>query len=251
MKHPGTAKFSSAKGDARTYLHFLVVLTISLLCTGILLVIATVLFAGFDDGAFFLPICFQRECLKRFAYLYKAPVAITSATLVALSAVATVGGIFVALQSYVANVRATAFSNHISQLNAFLNYVSGEIAKRPRIASQSVDSFYWYRKIFDNAGRGDLEVSVHYDDLLKELAATIRTSNELASHPSHERFRYVEHQKRMIAALSGFGISMVRQPRLEFFEIEEQVLSMVIAVNFAFCTSSNSNLPTVPARLYL
>lgn len=210
---------------------------------------ATVLFAGFDDGAFFLPICFQRECFKRVVYLYKAPIAIASATLVVLSAIATVGGIFVALQSYVANVRAVAFSNHISQLTAFLNYVSGEIAKRSRIAAQSVDSYFWYRKIFDDAGRGDLEVSVHYVRLLQELAAAIQISNKLASHPSHERFRYVEHQQRMIAALSGFGISVVRQPRLEFFEIEEQVLSMVIAVNFAFCTGSN--LPEVPARLYL
>jgi hypothetical protein len=53
----------------------------------------------------------------------------------------------------------------------------------------------------------------------------------------------------MIAALSGFGISLVRQPRLDFFEIEEQVLSMVVAVNFAFCP--RPNLPAVPARLYL
>lgn len=249
MKQPGTAKSSSATSDARTYLRFLVALTAFLLCAGILLVIATVLFAGFDDGAFFRSICFQRECFKRVVYLYKAPVAIASATLVALSAVATVGGIFVALQSYVANVRATAFSNHISQLNAFLNYVSGEIAKRPRIAAQSVDSFFWYRKIFDDAGRGDLEVSNHYVRLLQELAEAIQISNDLASHPSRERFRFVEHQQRMIAALSGFGISLVRQPRLDFFEIEEQVLSMVVAVNFAFCP--RPNLPAVPARLYL
>lgn len=249
MKQLGAAKSSSATSDARMYLRLLIALTALLFCAGVLLVIATVLLAGFDDGAFFRQVCFQRDCFKRAAYLYKAPVVIASATLVALSAVATVGGIFVALQSYVVNVRATAFSNHISQLNAFLNYVSGEIAKRPRIAAHSVDSFYWYRVIFNDAGRGDLEVSVHYVRLLQELAEAIQISNDLASHPSRERFRFVEHQQRVIAALSGFGISMVRQSRLEFFEIEEQVLSMLIAVNFAFCPSSN--LPAVPSRLYL
>lgn len=249
MKRAGTAKSSSTTSNARNYLRFLVVLTACLLCAGMLLVVTTVLFAGFDDGAFFLPICFQRECFKRVLYLYNAPVAIASATLITLSAVAAVGGIFVALQSYVANVIAVAFSNHISQLNAFLNYVSGEISKRPRIAAQSVDTFHWYRKIFDDAGRGDLEVSAYYVRLLQELAVAIQISNDLADHPSRERFRYVEHQQRMIAALSGFGISVVRQPRLEFMEVEEQVLSMVIAVNFAFC--AGSNLPEVPVRLYL
>jgi len=249
MTQSGTRKSSSATSDARTYLRLLVALTALLLCVGILLVIATALFAGFADGAFSRQICFQRECFKRVMYLYKAPVAIASATLIALSAVATVGGIFVALQSYVANVRATAFSNHISQLNAFLNYVSGEIAKRPRIAAQSVDSFYWYRMIFDNAGQGELEVSIEYVRLLQELAAAIGISNDLAGHPSRDRFRFVEHQQRMIAVFSAFGISMVRQPRLEFFEIEEQVLSMVAAVNFAFCR--RSSLPAVPDRLYL
>ncbi len=249
MKPRGMAKSSSATSNARAHLRFLVVLTSSLFCVGALLVIATALFAGFADGAFFLSMCFQRECFKQVAYLYKAPVAVASATLVALSAVATVGGIFVALQSYVANVRATAFSNHISQLNAFLNYVSSEIAKRPRVAAQSIDTFYWYRKIFADAGQGDLDISANYVELLQDLAKTIQTSNDLASHPSRERFRFVEHQQRMISALSDFGISMVRQPRLEFFEIEEQLLSMIVAVNFAFCP--RSNLPALPSRLYL
>jgi len=243
------SKFPSATSDARIYLRRLVALTALLLCVGVLLVIATMLFAGFADGAFSRQICFQRECFKRVMYLYKAPVAIASATLVALSAVATVGGIFVALQSYVANVKATAFSNHISQLNAFLSYVSGEIAKRPRIAAQSVDSFFWYRKIFNNAGQGELEVSIDYVRLLQKLAMTIGRSNDLVGHPARDRFRFVEHQQRMIAVFSDFGISMVRQPRLEFFEIEEQVLSMVTAVNFAFC--ARTDLPAVPNRLYL
>ena len=244
-----TAASLAPKTDARKYLRALAVLTISLFFLGVSLVIATVLFAGIDDGAFSRRICFQRECFKNIFYIYKAPVAIASGTLTVLSSVATVGGIFVALQSYVANVRATAFSNHISQLNAFLNYVAGEISKRPRIAPQSVDSFYWYRAIFNDAGKGDLEVSNNYVELLKGLAAAIQISNELASHPSRERFRFVEHQNRLIEALSGFGISMIRQPRLEFFEIEEQVLSMLSAVNFAFC--SRSDLPLMPARKYL
>jgi hypothetical protein len=249
MRKNLTAASPASKADARKYLHALAILTLILLLFGVSLVIATVLFAGFDDGAFSRRICFQRECVKNVLYIYKAPVAIASGTLTILSSVATVGGIFVALQSYVANVRATAFSNHISQLNAFLNYISVEISKRPRIAPQSVDSFYWYRTIFADAGRGDLEPSDHYANLLKKLAAAIEVSNDLASHPSRERFRFVEHQNRLIEALSGFGISMIRQSRLEFFEIEGQVLSMLSAVNFAFC--SRSDLPPIPDRKYL
>jgi hypothetical protein len=103
--------------------------------------------------------------------------------------------------------------------------------------------------IFDNAGQGELEVSNHYIQLLQKLVAAIGISNDLARHPSRDRFRFVEHQQRMIAVFADFGISMVRQPRLEFFEIEEQVLSIVTAVNFAFC--HRPNLPAMPARLYL
>lgn len=216
---------------------------------GLLLAAVAILLGGLVDGYFHRSICFERSCLSRVYFLFKAPIVIVSGTLALLSAVATIGGIFVALQSYVTSAKATAFTNHISQLNAFLVYISGETAKRPRISPQSVDAFHWYRMIFQDAGVGELAVSDRYKRIVSGINDAIAISNSLATEASRDRFRYVDHQDRMIAAMNELGISIVRQPRLEFFEIEDQVVDMVKAVNVAFCP--RPDLPYLAKRLYI
>jgi hypothetical protein len=222
---------------------------ISTLGVGLFLCLWTTLTAGLIDGAFQQHICATRHCLASASHIFKAPITIASATLVVASAVAAAGSIFVAAQSYVLSTQSAIFSNHIGQLNAFLAYMASEISKRPRISNQSVDGFRWYRLIFQNAGRGTLEVSLRYQSHLQELIDAIEHSNKLSTTASKESFRYVEHQVRMINTLSAFGITLVRQPRLDYYEIEGQALSLIEAINFAFCFDEATQ--SLPKREYL
>jgi len=162
--------------------------------------------------------------------------------------IATIGGIFVALSSYLTTAGATAFGNHIAHLAVFQSYLSTEVAKRHRISAASLDAFYWYSLIFPDAGLGRLSVSSKYELIVASLRDVIELSNRQAATAREGSFRYVPHQDRVVVALRSFGIKVERQPRVAFFEIEDEVFSLIRAVNFAFCgTSSKCNLPN---RIY-
>jgi hypothetical protein len=179
---------------------------------------------------------------------YRYAFNVLAGTVAFLVAIATVGGIFVALASYLAATGASAFGNHISHLSIFQSYLNSEIAKRGRVSPASLDSFLWYTLIFPRAGAGNMLVSDLYKDIVAQLRSEIEKSNAQASNARSGSFRYVDHQNRVIEALARFGIKLSRQPRVEFFEIEDEIFSLIRAVNFAFC--KNDPGCHVPLRVY-
>ena len=238
--------FYNRFGDARLSVLLTVMLIIGTL--GLLAALAAFFAAGVMDGIFERHLCIKISCLNNASEAYKYVFSIMSATIGLLVAVATIGGIFVALLSYLHATSATAFGNHISHLTVFQSYLISEINKRPRIMPSSVDIFYWYHLIFPDARSGRLVVSGRYEDLILELGGQIFKSNEQATRAKGGSFRYVDHQNRIISALSKIGLKVDRQPRIEFFEIEDEVFSLIRAVNSAFCMGSEKC--EVPQRVY-
>jgi hypothetical protein len=233
-------------GDARLALLLVVMLVIVVI--GFVVASGMFLIAGFEDGLFARKFCLKSECVDRAISGYKYAFGVASGTVSLLVSIATMGGIFVALLSYLHATSATAFGNHISHLTVFQSYLASEISKRQRIAGASVDVFHWYHLIFPEARSGRLTVSSAYEEVMAELGKEVGKSNAQASAATEGSFRYVDHQNRIILAVSKIGLKLDRQPRVDFFEIEGEVFSLIRSVNSAFCMESDKC--AFPARSY-
>lgn len=231
------------------YLNVLVSGLLIVTALGVVLSCLVFFLTGFAGGEFSSALCFSNECVKRFFDAFDQSFLILAKTLELLVGLATIGGIVVALMSYLNSASATALSNHISHFTIFQNYVASEILKRNRISPSSVDTFVWYNLIFSNSRTGKTSISEGYCQIIVTLNEVLSFSNEQARTAAQGSFRYMPHQQRMIDALLLLGITLTHQPRNEFYEVEDQILSLISSLNKSFCYSDK--VPVLSKREYV
>lgn len=186
-------------------------------------------------------ICMNNDCVQAWIECVSNALAIGKATSELLVAWATVGGIVIALLTYLTNEKNSALTNHISHYTTFQSYVINEIEKRNRISRASVDISLWYNLIFTNSRNGDMQISKNYLKIISEINSCIKESNQQAQTATDGAFRYKPHQERIKAALCKFGIDLTFQPKNDFYEIEGQMFSLITAVNKSFCHPTTLN----------
>ncbi|TDY35325.1 retron Ec48 family effector membrane protein [Janthinobacterium sp. 75] len=180
-------------------------------------------------------ICLNSDCVERFIKAVEPALSVGKATSDLLVAIATAGGILIALWSYLTSVSNSALGNHISHFSIFQSYLNSEIAKRNRVNIGSIDTFYWYNLVFPKSKSGIMVVSKKYKNYIEEIRLHISESNAIASTPTGETFRYKPHQAEMQNRLSNIGITISMQPRIEYYEIEDQLISLIDCINSSFC----------------
>jgi hypothetical protein len=195
------------------------------------------------------PLCLEEACVQLWAKANEYSLAIAKTTSDLLVALATAGGIVVALMSYVSNVSNSALANHINHYAIFQSYVNNEIEKRSRIEASSIDIFLWYNAIFRESRVGVMSVSGEYHKFVKELNEKISASNNQAKSAKDGTFRYTLHQAQIKEQMKIIGIIISSQPRNDFYEIEDQVFSLISAVNQSFCFSTK--IPPLVTRAYV
>lgn len=211
--------------------------------------IASLISTGFHNKIFSKEFCLENSCLQYFNEMFSSSIEIFTGSLEALSFIATTGGILVALQSYITSSQASTIANHISHFSIFQTFISNEVCKRDRISIYSIDVFAWYQAIFPNSRNGEISACDKYKEQISNISSEINISNKQTTTPSREGFRYKEHQDRMISCLSPIGIGISRATRNGYFEIEDQVISLINSVHRAFC--SGDDIPEIPKRLYI
>jgi hypothetical protein len=204
--------------------------------------------SGLNEG-FSREFCFSNDCYLEFFEIYKAAFLLGEVMTKLVLGGATIGGILIALFSYVNTQKVNALSNHLSHLAVFQEYMSSEIEKRPLVSGSSVDVLRWYNYIFSESRYGVTDVSDEYQKFIKSLNREIKASNLQASHAEGGSFRYVPHQTRVIEVLSQVGICIDRAPRNHFFETEQEVFSLIRSINKEFCFGRD--LPDVFSSQYL
>ncbi|WP_339545446.1 retron Ec48 family effector membrane protein [Pseudomonas sp. RA_35y_Pfl2_P32] len=230
------------------YLNYLSAGLLLVAAIGVLLSAMNLITTGVG-GEFARPLCFNNGCIKKFFALFDQSFLILTATLSLLVGLATIGGIIVALMSFLNSANATALTNHISHFSIFQNYVALEVSKRNRISPASVDIFVWYNLIFSNSRNGKTSISDEYCRVIAALNQEIFFSNEQARTAIQGSFRYMPHQKRIIDALGCLGVALNHQPRNEFYEIEDQVFALISSLNKSFCFSNK--VPELLKRQYV
>lgn len=192
--------------------------------------------------------CLRNECLNNVADYYSAPIAIFGFFVDVLVFVATVGGIFVALMSYLGSTETSKFTNHISHLSLFQEFFVGEVNKRDRLSISSFDVHGVYSMIFPGSKDGVFVPGGSYSCFLGRVNNAIDESNRKFKTGAVPPFSYQQHQTAMIACFGMIGFSLQHMPKLDFFEIESQILDLLETINKSFLGGDKSL--EVNKRLY-
>lgn len=224
--------------------------TLAIIATiGISLSIITFIGNGINYDIFLRPICLTKNCANDFIEQFMPSFVIAKGTMDFLVAIATTGGIVVALLSYLTASGTAALTNHISHFSVFQNYVIAEVSKRTRVDLASIDTLVLYNCIFSESRSGRTDISNNYINFVKELNSLIEKSNTQAERAIEGAFRYKQHQERIRDQLQKCGIVVFLSPRNDFYEMEGQLFSLIDRVNQSFCYSNS--VPALIHRKYI
>lgn len=204
------------------------------LCIFLLSLVITMIEMEFYQLSF----CLRSECLANIKTMYKPQIELLFGVASLTGTMTTIGGIFVAVSTYLNNVSTNALSNHIAHLQVFQDYLIIEVGKHDHLSISAIDVYGWYNSIFTMSRQGSLNVSDSYNVSLQSINNNIILSNNESETAKSGSFQYKKHQSRMTLAFNNFGINMGFHPRNDYFEIEGQVLTLITSINKAFCSNS-------------
>jgi hypothetical protein len=213
---------------------------------GMLIAIVSAATTVFSTGLNEHSLCFENDCLKYFTDQIDQSIQVVNGTLQLLVGLSTIGGIFVALVTYLNNVDSSALSNHLSHIEVFTGHVYREVSKHPRISATSIDPLLLYNLMFAGSLRGSVSISKSYLDALSRLNHEIDESNRICRSGAPGAFRYIDHQSRMKSALHELGITVERLPRNDFFEVERDVIDFLTKIHKSFAPAGRSPQISTP-----
>lgn len=193
--------------------------------------------------------CLTNECLETTITLFSASIKIFQGLLIIVTSIATIGGIFLALKSYINSYNNSILHNHISHLSIFKDFILGELNKRDKLDISSFDIFKWYNLIYSESKIGSMKISTKYISAINQINAVIDSSNQKASMATNGSFLYKKHQNILISAMLPLGVEMCVLPRNNFYEVETQLMSLVSVINKEFC--SDTDIPELQKRYYI
>lgn len=193
-------------------------------------------------------VCLSKECVDLLMKQIEPALGIAKATLDLGVAIATIGGIFVALLNYLSSANNAALTNHIEHLKVFIEYVEAELQKRDRLSRSNFDMLLFYGKIFGQSRAGKTTVSNDFLKFLVGLNGIIEESNERCSVGTPGGFSYNNHQKKVRDHMIGIGITIYTAPRNDYFEMEGELFSLLHRVSQSFCPPGM--LPEMARRNY-
>jgi len=193
--------------------------------------------------------CFNNGCLEQTIKSYSSSIKIIQSLLITFTSIATIGGIFLALKSYINAYNSSILHNHISHFSLFKDFILGEIGKRDKLSISSFDIFKWYNLIYAESKLGSMDISSEYTKAIYYINQAIDSSNEQVSRASKGSFIYKKHQYKLIDVVLPLGIELGTLPRNNFYEVETQLMSLISVVNDEFC--GDAIIPKIKKRDYI
>lgn len=201
-----------------------------------------------NEKLYLKELCLYNTCIESWINYNSSAFEILGITGKLIAGLVTIGGILVAVASYQNSVKTSDLTNHLSHMSIFINYIHGEIDKRPRLAKAEIDILKWYNLIYLHAETGKFDISESYQGAIKNIRSQIIESNRLYQNTTSDIYLYKNHQTKIIEIMSHVGATMHRLPRLDFHEAEGQLLDLISTVNRSFCRSLQ--LDEFPDRNY-
>lgn len=193
--------------------------------------------------------CFNNECLERTIAAYSSSIKILQSLLITFTSMATIGGIFIALKSYINTYNSSILHNHISHFSLFKDFILGKLDKRDKLHISSFDIFKWYNLIYTQSKLGSMVISSQYTGVIDSINSAINSSNEQVSVASEGSFYYKKHQYKLIDVMEPLGVKLGTLPRNNFYDVETQLISLISVINDEFC--SDDVIPKLNKRDYI
>lgn len=190
--------------------------------------------------------CTSIECFAEIPVAFGVQVRIIKFGVASASFVALVFGSYLALKSYLTAAQVGAFGNRIAHIGLFERFIQVELGRKRRLNSSSVDVYSLYRLMYQGDSLNSSEASPQFIDALKSIYKAMEAS--AVAYRDDSSFKFDNHRRDMISALARIHIRMDRLPRIDFLEVEDEVVDFisVLALVFAPATSPSS----VPLRPY-
>ena len=190
--------------------------------------------------------CLDIHCFSEFASAFGVQVRLIKLGAASASFVALIFGSYLALKSYLTAAEVGAFGNRIAHIGLFERFVQVELGRKRRLHTSSVDVYSLYRLMYQGGSLNASEASPQFVGAISNIYKVIEKSS--ASYKDSSEFKFENHRRNMIAAISEVHIRMDRLPRIDFLEVEDEVVEFigVLALVFAPETSPSS----MPLRLY-
>jgi hypothetical protein len=219
---------------------------------GLVFLLVSVLATSFS--LIFLPnmsfsLCFSNQCIETAIVLFSASIKILQGLIIVITSIATIGGIFLALKSYINTHNSSILHNHISHLSLFKDFILGELKKRDKLHISSFDIFKLYNLIYNNSKSGSMKISAEYINAINSINIVIDSSNQKVSKATNGSYLYKKHQNTLISVLLPLGIEMNSLPRNNFYEVETQLMELITVINIEFC--SCNDIPKLQKRYYI
>ena len=162
------------------------------------------------------------------------------------SFVALIFGSYLALKSYLTAAEVGTFGNRIAHVGLFERFVQVELGRKRRLNASSVDVYSLYRLMFNGSNTNSSEASAEFVRAIVSVHEVMASSSRKYSEDS--AYGFETHRGSMIYALSKIHITMDRLPRMDFLEVEDEVVDFIGVLGLVFAPATSPS--SVPARLY-
>lgn len=170
-------------------------------------------------------ICFDVPCFAEIPNAFGPQVRLIKFGAASSSFVALVFGSYLALRSYLTSVEVGAFGNRIAHIGFFERFMAVELQRRRAINPACVDLYSIYQLMFPKGNRNAAFAAPAFDGAVRGIYCVVKESSRL--HNKGNSFTFEIHRRKMIEALLGLHISMDALPRIDFLEVEDQILDFI------------------------
>lgn len=169
--------------------------------------------------------CVQVECFRRFPSAFDVQIALVKLGIAAASFIALIFGSYLALRSYLTSQQVGAFGNQIAHVGLFERFVALELSRRKRLNPGCVDVYAIYQLMFPKNHPDSRFASVAFVQAVQEIYGVVLESS--TEHDASKDFTFERHRRRMITAIGRMHIEMDGLPRIEFLEVEDELLDFL------------------------
>jgi hypothetical protein len=190
--------------------------------------------------------CTNPECLLEFPRVFAPQVRLIKFGAASSSFVVLVFGSYLALRSYLTSMNVGVFGNRIAHIGFFERFMQIELMRRRAISPKCVDVYSIYRLMFPKGHLNSVYASEAFVSAVKKVYAVISSSSD--RYNRDRSFVFEDHRRRLVESLVGVHIEMDGTARIDFLEVEDEVVDFLAMLCRVFADSDVDIIP--PPRDY-
>ncbi|MDP2506357.1 retron Ec48 family effector membrane protein [Oceanobacter sp. 3_MG-2023] len=179
-------------------------------------------------------LCMSNKCLIEIYETYSVPLDLFVLALNLIIPLTTLFTLLITIDSVKENKSTATIQRHLSTYNTFVNFLDVELAQLKTINPSSINKVIWFNRMYMDPNNNNYRVSPEYIRFMEEINKNITESNTRYMPGKHSDFKYKSHQYNMIAVFNNIGMDISNGPRLEFFELEGELLKLIEKTNIFF-----------------